>query len=480
MIKHLFLFLLVLLISFPVFSQENEKDYTEAFRLIEVWLDAQKDFEQLPGISAIVVEDQEVLWKGAFGNANPESNLKSTPSTLCSICSISKLFTSVAVMKLYDEGKIRLDDQIDDLLPWYNLKQKYPESGPITIRSLLTHSSGLPRESAHPYWTGPDFPFPTSAEIEAELGTQKTLYPSSTYFQYSNLGMSLLGEIVEEVSGVPYDQYVTEHILKPLGLVDTRPEMPEELYGKDLAVGYSAKTRSGQREKVNFFQANGITPAAGFSSNVVDLGKFASWQFRLLDTSLVEILKPSTLKNMQRVHWTNPDWKTTWGLGFVVYKGDDGKTWVGHGGSCPGYRSTLQINPKSKRAYAVMINSSGTNPGKYSKGIGQILGKVKDSKKEESSEKEEIDLEQFAGYYSSQPWWGERYIAPWEGKLVSISLPTDSPGDAMTFYKHIEGDTFRRIRKNDELGEELVFERDASGRIVRQQSHGNYSSKIER
>jgi CubicO group peptidase (beta-lactamase class C family) len=383
-------------------------------------------------------------------------------------------------MKLYDEGRIRLDDQVGDLLPWYDLEQKYPESGPITIRSLLTHSSGLPRESAHPYWTGPDFPFPTSQEIEAELGTQKTLYPSSTYFQYSNLGMTLLGEIVEEVSGVSFEQYVTDQILEPLGLMDTRAEMPKNLYGTDLAIGYSAKNRKGTREKVNFFQANGITPAAGFSSNVIDLGKFASWQFRLLDSTLTEILKPSTLKNMHRVHWTNPDWGTTWGLGFVVYKGDDGDTWVGHGGSCPGYRSTLQLNPKSKRAYAVMINSSGTNPGKYSKGIRQIMKKVKGKKKEENSEKETIDLEQYTGFYSSQPWWGEEYVGTWEGKLVTLGLPSESPGNSMTFYKHIEGDTFRRVRKNDALGEELVFERDANGKVVKLQSHGNYSSKINR
>ena len=64
-------------------------------------------------------------------------------------------------MKLYDEGKLRLDDRIDDLLPWYDLEQKFTASGPITVRSLLTHSSGLPREANFPYWTGPDFPFPT-------------------------------------------------------------------------------------------------------------------------------------------------------------------------------------------------------------------------------------------------------------------------------------------------------------------------------
>lgn len=153
-----FLFYFTFLIQ--AYAQEQEKDYSEAYELIEVWLEAQKDFEDFPGISASVVGDQKVLWSGAFGKANKEKNVATKTSTLYSICSISKLFTSVAIMKLYDEGKLRLDDNISDLLPDFDLEQKYTESGPITVRNLLTHSSGLPREANFPYWTGPDFPFP--------------------------------------------------------------------------------------------------------------------------------------------------------------------------------------------------------------------------------------------------------------------------------------------------------------------------------
>lgn len=465
-----------------VYSQETKKDYSEAFKLVEVWLEAQKDFDNLPGLTAIVIEDQEVLWSGAVGFSNVEQNVKAEASTLCSICSISKLFTSVAIMKLYDEGKLRLDDRISDILPAYKLEQKYSESGPITIRTLLTHSSGLPREAAYPYWTGPDFPFPTKAQIDSKLSEQETLYPASTYFQYSNLGLTLLGEIVEEVSGVPYDEYVQQNILKPLGLFDTRTELPEQLYGTELAIGYSALTRSRNREKVNFFQANGITPAAGFSSSVQDLGKFASWQFRLRDSTITEILKPSTIKYMQNVHWTDPDWKTTWGLGFVVYKGEDGNTWVGHGGSCPGYRSTLQIDLKNKRAYSVMINANGTNPAKYANGINAIIKKVKTPKKEEPTDEriEKKNLQEYVGYYSPMPWWSEEFISTWDGKLVTLGLPSEKPGDSMTFYKHIEGDTFRRIRDDEELGETLVFERDKNGRIINYIQHGNYYKRIDR
>ena len=455
-------------------AQDKNKDYTEAFKLIEVWLEAQKDFENLPGLSAAVIKGQELLWSGAVGQANTEKNVATTSGTICSICSISKLFTSVAIMKLYDEGKLRLDDLVEDHLPHYDLKQQYPDSGPITIRGLLTHSSGLPREALAPYWTGPDFPFPNKKEIDKNLENQETLYPASTYFQYSNLGLTLLGEIVEQISGMSYDDYVAEHILEPLRLVNTSTSLPEQLYGSELAIGYGSMTRSGKREKVNLFQAKGIAPAAGYSSNVLDLGKFASWQFRLRDSTVTEILKPSTLKNMQRVHFTDPNWRTTWGLGFRVYKGSNGTTWAGHGGSCPGYRSSLELDLKNKMAYTVMINASGTNPMKYINGIQAILAKA-ENKKEDS---EVPDLSEYTGYFSVQPWWSEEYVSTWGDKLVMLGLPSNNPKDGLTFYKHMEGDTFRRIRDNDELGEEVIFMRDKKGNITHYKTHDNFYKKI--
>jgi len=473
------LFLLIATICLHTNAQEQIKDYSEAFKIIEVWLDAQKDYEKLPGISAAIIKDQEIIWSGAFGKANLEADVDTEVNTICSICSISKLFTATAIMRLYDEGKLRLDDKVSDLLPWYNLDQKYSESGPITVRGLLTHSSGLPREANFPYWTGPDFPFPSQEEIKNELGNQETLYPAATYFQYSNLGLTLLGEIVEQVSGMTFTAYVEEQILKPLQLNETRTQLPESLYGSQLAIGYSSLDRTGQRKKVKLFQANGIMAAAGFSSNVLDLGKFASWQFRLMDSTITEIIKPSTLKYMQQVHWTDPDWKTTWGLGFAVSKGSDGTKWVSHGGSCPGYRSGIQLNPKSKMAYTVMINANGTNPHKYAKEMHAILNKVKDeSKNSKKAEATNKDMSDYTGYYSNQPWGSESYISSWEGKLVMLRLPSQSPAKSMIFLKHVEGDNFQKIRKDEEPGEMILFERDETGKVSRYSQHGNYSNKI--
>lgn len=454
------------------FAQEKQKDYSEAIKLIEVWLDAQKDYEKLPGITASIVSDQDLIWSGAFGMANIEENVKADIKTLCSICSISKLFTSIAIMKLYDEGKLRLDDSVTDILPWYNLEQQFVDSGPITIRSLLSHSSGLPRENAFSHWNGPNFSFPTKDQIKSMLANQKTLYPASTYYQYSNLALTLLGYVVEEVSGKPFEEYVQNNILLPLELSNTTPTMPRALHGKELAIGYSVLSRKGERTKMNFFEANGVNAAAGFASNVIDLAKFASWQFRLLDTTTTEILKPSTLKNMHNVHWINSDWSGTRGLGFGVYKDSDGEKWVGHGGYCPGYQTTFRMHLNSKFAYTVMINSNGVNPNKYVRGMYGLIKKVKSVKHDESDTNKK-DLAEYTGYYKMDVL-DETYISTWEGKLAMLNLPSNNPASSMVLYKHIEGDVFKRIRSNEELGETLSFKRGSDGKVVSMLVFENY------
>jgi CubicO group peptidase (beta-lactamase class C family) len=472
----IFLFFLILMCTSPICSNAQAKpDFSEAIRMIDTWLEAQRDYDHLPGISVAIVTDQEILWSKGYGMADIEKEVPSSPGTIYSICSISKLFTSVAIMQLRDAGKLRLDDLVADHLPWFNLQQQYPETGPITIRSLLTHSSGIPRESDYPYWTGPDFPFPTTKQVKAKLGAQKTLYPPSTYFQYSNLGLTLLGEVVAEVSGMPYQQYVEENILEPLRLAETRTKLPESLWRGKLATGYSALKRDGTRDMLRLFQARGIAAAAGFSSTVEDLARFASWQFRLLEKGGEEILKASTLREMQRVHWVDPDWQTTWGLGFSVRE-VDGQTMVGHSGGCPGYRSILNIDPHNKQAFIVMINASGVSPYRYATGMREIVKKVTGKGEQE---KTRINLEAFAGNYSAQPWGGETSILPWQGKLAIFGLPSENPFRSLTLLKHIKGDTFRRIRRDETLGEEVVFERDASGKVIRMWQHSTYADKIQ-
>ena len=124
-----------------------------------------------------------------------------------------------------------------------------------------------------------------------------------------------------------------------------------------------------------------------------------------------------------------------------------------------------------------MINASGTNPGKYIGGMVAILKKVKPADEKEEAAK---NLAEYTGYYNSQPWWGETYISTSNGKLVMMSLPTNDPGEALTFFKHTEGDTFQRIRDNEELGETLTFNRNEDGQVVSFTRHENTIVRLER
>ena len=386
-----------------------------------------------------------------------------------SICSISKLFTAVAIMQLVEDGKINLDDPIQKVLPWFDINNEFKDVPELTIKSILSHSSGLPRESNHPYWSWPDFPFPTKQDVIDELKNQEMLYPPSKYYQYSNLGLSLLGFIVEEVTQTNFDDYVNQNILIPLSMNNTKTYMSTEDYGKNLTLGYSSLNRNNEREKVNFFNADGIAAAAGFTSNVEDLAKFARWQIDLVKSLEKKILSPETLKLMHEIHWDDELTSVTRGLGFGVYN-FDGENWVGHGGSCPGYRSQLYINTNKELAYSVMINSSGTSPTKYIDGIHEILSNVTLKKGEEINR-----FAEFEGKYISQPWVSETYVQSWGDNLALVSLPSDDP--YISLYKHIEGDVFKKILNNNDLGQELKIIRDDNNKVVAYKTHQNIYKK---
>ena len=142
----------------PASSVATNSGVRNALEVVRVWMDAQRAYEQIPGVSAAIVHDQEVLWTGAYGLADVGTRRPATPQTIYSICSISKLFTSVAVMQLRDAGKLRLDDPVAKHLPWLTIRKTAPDAPEITIEGLLTHASGLPRESDHPVLVRSGFP----------------------------------------------------------------------------------------------------------------------------------------------------------------------------------------------------------------------------------------------------------------------------------------------------------------------------------
>jgi CubicO group peptidase (beta-lactamase class C family) len=457
-------------------EEKTKKSLANELALIESWLEGQRAYDRIPGLSAAIVHDQDLLWSGASGYADIANEEPARADTIYGICSISKLFTGIAVMQLRDQGKLRLDDPVTELLPWFNIELAHEGSPEITLEGMLTHSSGLPRESDTPYWSGPDFQFPTQADIREKLGSQSTLYHSSLYYQYSNLGLTLVGEIVEEHSGQSYEAYIRNHLLKPMGLSDTDTGFPTDAREPRIATGYSFPGRDGEIMTMPRYDARGITPAAGFASTALDLAKFASWQFLVRSGSSNPVLSSNTLKEMQRVHWMDWDWGTSWGLAFGIYRKGD-RTLTGHGGSCPGFNTRIYVDPISLFGVVVMANRNNANVNSYASTMLDIL--EADGTEENAKEHTGPDLSEYVGSYDVRPWSGEDMVFKWKDGLAIISLPTMDPLGDMELLQHIESDRFHWIRSDGQPGHEIAFIRDESGQVSHLTYHSNLIPKME-
>lgn len=470
-------FIFGLFCIFPLASQSNSiienEEFTSNIKVLELWIDAQVEYRELPGMSIGIVYDQELIYAKGFGYSNLEQKTSATPQTVYRIASITKTFTATALMQLRDEGKLSLDDPIKKYLPWFSIKNSFPDAPEITIRQLITHTSGLPREAAFPYWT--DRNFPSLEEIATTLPNQEMIYASETEYKYSNLGLALAGEIVSVVSGMPYDEYIKENIFDPLKMKSSRVFLSEKEKG-EIATPYTKRLSDGTREVMPFTDSKGLTPAANISSNVVDLSQYISLQFSNGEKEGIQILKGSTLREMHRVQWLHDSWTSGQGLGFRVWKQGD-NTAVGHGGWVAGNRTQISFIPKEKVGVIVMTNSDDGSPNFFASRIlsqfTPILSKAFDEEK--PSPKFDPSWKKFVGTYID-PSYYETEILIFNNSLIMNGYsfpPEDNPASEIVVLYPEGKNTFRRSGENGN-GELVVFELDENGKVVRVKTGENY------
>jgi CubicO group peptidase (beta-lactamase class C family) len=457
-------------------------DVAAAISLLETYIENQMTYNGTPGISLAIVYDQEIVWSRGYGFADLERRIPATSETLYRIGSISKVFTSIAVLKLCDEGKLRLDDNVDMFLPWFQPENKYTDVPPITVRHLLTHTSGLPGESTSPYWS--TFEFPSSEEIADGIRSQELVLPTQSRFKYSNLGFVMAGQLVAVVANTSYGQFVREQILEPLSMSETYSDLPDEAQPR-LATGYGRRMPDGTRRVLPYSEMRGITPAAGFSATVNDLARLASWQFRLLDDGTTEVLKPYTLREMQSVQWLHPSWEWGWGLGFELLHTPD-RDLIGHGGLVGGYRSALYLSPREKVAVIALTNAvdGAVFPGhQYSivdKAFEWIAPAIEEATSKPVQEVEPDPVwNQYAGTYRA--WWTDMTVLVLKGDLVLIYSRAEDPVQYMLALVpekngafRVEGDGF------DETGELVTFESESSGAVVGMRLGDQYLERVDR
>jgi CubicO group peptidase (beta-lactamase class C family) len=449
-----------------------QPDFASAVGFFERWMAVKMADQRQPAASVALLVDQTLVYARGFGHADLESATPARADTIYRIASNTKLFTSIAIMQLRDAGKLRLDDRVADILPWFNIRQRFPDAKPITVRHLLTHTSGLPRDDHTPMWT--ETAYPTREQIIAALPARETALVPETRWKYSNLGFALLGEIVESVGGQPYADFIHARIIDPLGMADTFVHLPDALRPR-LATGYSRLSwTGGQRRPEPFTISAGYTAAFNNASTVEDLAKFLMLQFRLDQTT--DILRGDTLREMHRPHWVNPDWKAGWGLGFSVAREGD-KTWVGHGGALLGHFSLQRFNPDDKSGIVVLTNTTGGDTQAYFAEMARGLAPLAVKALAKAPEKPVYDpaWDALIGAYHS-PWW-DAYVLRDADRLVMRSLqfpelppgalipePATEPGGSVVF----------RMKEGGNDGELVFFERDAAGAVTRLRVAGEY------
>ena len=301
-----------------------------------------------PGALIAIVSERGTQVLASMGYAAIETRAPISKQHRFRIASLSKLFTSIAVMQLHERKRLNIYESLSCYLPWFHSSKA--DLGEITPWHLLTHSSGLTRESGMPYWN--DQIFPSVDQLKQYVSTLRPTYEPEYLWKYSNLGMSLLGCAVSEVSGVSFDEYLRQQILTPLGMNDTLVSDPGA-HCPLMATGYSRfDSPNSSRKAVAHSNLDALTPAGGLTSTIEDLAKFLHFN---LAPSAYGILNPKTLREMHRVQWLDPSWGLGIGLGFLLQRVGN-QTLIGHGGHIRGFRSHLRFSPERQLGVIVLVN----------------------------------------------------------------------------------------------------------------------------
>jgi CubicO group peptidase (beta-lactamase class C family) len=300
--------------------------------------------ERLPSIAAAVVRDGETVWSSAVGLADVKAELETTPETQYRVGSITKTFTAVAVMQLRDEGKLDLDDRLEEHIPGI-------ANGSPTLRRMLAHLSGLQREAGEMFVTGE---VPAIDEILEATADYELVLPAARAHHYSNLAYALLGEVAARRSGTPYTDYVDERVLAPLGLGRTT-----WLEQEPRAIGYLVDEYTGTAAREPHVETGGVAAMGQLWSTVGDLCRWGAF----LIGGAAGVLAPDTVEEMwaPQVMLNPDDWTVGWGLGLQLIN-QDGRIFGGHGGAMPGFLAGLLVNRETKTGAAVLTNSGTRAP----------------------------------------------------------------------------------------------------------------------
>ena len=446
-----------------------------ALTILDSWIETTAKQREQPGLSIGIVYDQELIWSKGYGFADIGGKVPATPSTVYRIASISKTFTATAIMQLRDAGKLRLDDPVKQYIDWFLIRAASPDAPTVTIRHLLTHTSGLPRETEGVNWS--DLRFPDRQSMAKNLRSQEPVFAPETEWKYSNLALSIAGEIVGAVSKVGWAEYVQKNILDPLGMNATRPLPTPDTPG--LAIGYGRRVPGKARDIEPFVDIQAENPAGALASTVEDPGKYISLQFRDGVAGGKQVLKGSTLREMHRVQWLRSDWQSGWGIGFSLRRVGD-HVRVGHGGSLPGHRTLIEFSPADKLGIIVLTNANDGDPLRYVNQAFTMLTTAvrKAAAPPTSPTSPATTRNEWRRYVGAYEWKHERIeILLLNGVLTMISPEAENPWEGRLILEPVGEHRFRLKPAgptSGPIGEVLTFDVDPSGNVTKVGTPNSY------
>jgi CubicO group peptidase (beta-lactamase class C family) len=330
----------------PVVAGGHELSKTD----VDAWLDGYMPYAlargDIAGAVVVVVKDGQVLTQRGYGFSDVEKRTPVSPeTTLFRPGSVSKLFTWTAVMQLVEQGKIDLDKDVNTYLDF-----KIPERNgkPVTMRNILTHTAGFEETVRHLIHDNPDKLVPLEKFVRVSLPNR--IFDAGTTPAYSNYATALAGYIVQRQSGMSFDDYVDQHIFKPIGMQHSsfRQPLPKNLQPL-MSQGYPGA--SGKAEK---FEIVDPAPAGSLSASGADMGKFMIAHLN----NGAGLLKPETAKMMHEYRYDVIPGLNRMALGFYE-QGINGHRGLAHGGDTTLFHSDLTLFIDDKVGLFVSVNSSG-------------------------------------------------------------------------------------------------------------------------
>lgn len=353
---------------------------------------AQKN--HFPGIAFGVVVDGKLVFAGNDGYTDIDKKTPVTSQSLFRIASMSKSFTAMAILKLRDDGKLKLDDPAYLYVPELK-KQRYPtaDSTPITIRQLLTHGAGFPEDNP---W-GDRQLADTDKELSELLEKRVTFSnPPSIAYEYANLGFALLGRIVTKVSGMPYQRYIRENIWRPLGMTTSEWEYANVAPDK-LAHGYRWQRERWNEETLLHDTPDGSWGAmGGMISSIDEFSKYMAFHLSAWPPSNATETGPVKRASVREMHhpwrfngltpnFTYPGGRVcatagaySYGLGWL--RDCESRVYIGHSGGLPGFGSQWRIMPEYGIGVVAFGNVTYASLGTVNLQVLDLLIKTADLK----------------------------------------------------------------------------------------------------